>query len=61
VFAPLGAEMEFFSGSTLDNIVCRTEENFDKMLSDILSKNEEEFFQYYQLQPYRFDSIRTQR
>jgi hypothetical protein len=61
MFAPLGAEMEFFSGSTLDNIVCRTEEAFDKMLSDILSKNEEEFFQHYQLQPYRFDSIRTQR
>ncbi len=61
MFAPLGAEMEFFSGSTLDNIVCRSEENFDKMLSDILSKNEEEFFQHYQLQPYRFDSIRTQR
>jgi hypothetical protein len=61
MFAPLGAEMEFFSGSSLDNIVCRIEEDFDKMLSDILSKNEEEFFQHYQLQPYRFDSIRTQR
>lgn len=61
MFAPLGAEMEFFSGSSLDNVVCRTEEDFDKMLSDILSKNEEEFFQHYQLQPYRFDSIRTRR
>ena len=60
MFAPLGAEMEFFSGSTLDNIVCRSEGSFDALLSDILSRSEEDYFNHYQLQPYRFDSIRTQ-
>lgn len=61
MFAPLGAEMEFFSGSTLDNIVCRQEEKFDELLSDILSREEEDFFHHYELLPYRFDSVKIQR
>ncbi len=61
MFAPLGAQVEFFSGSTLDNIVCREEEGFDAMLLDILSKDEGDYFSSYALTPYRFDAIRTQR
>ena len=60
MFAPLGVEIDFFSGSTLDNIVCREEESFDQMLSDILSRNEEDFFHHYELLPYRFDSVKIQ-
>jgi hypothetical protein len=61
MFAPLGAQVEFFSGSSLDNIVCREEEGFDAMLLDILSKDEDDYFSSYALTPYRFDAIRTQR
>ncbi len=61
MFAPIGSEVEFFSGSTLDNIVCRSEDQFDTMLLDILAKEEDEFFSTYGLMPYRFDAIRTQR
>lgn len=61
MFAPLGAEMEFFSGSTLDNIVCRQEEKFEELLTDILSREEEDFFHHYGLLPYRFDSVKIQR
>ena len=60
MFAPLGAEMEFFSGSTLDNIVCRSEDQFDAMLMDIRSKEEDEFFSSDDLKPYRFDAIKIQ-
>lgn len=60
MFAPLGAEIPFFSGSTLDNIVCRVESQFNNMLLDILSKDEDEYFETYELKPYRFDSIKIQ-
>ncbi|MBM3427362.1 MAG: hypothetical protein FJX95_01110 [Bacteroidetes bacterium] len=57
LYAPIGAEHQFFSGSTLDNIVARTPEKLMQLLKESMQLNENEFFERYELTEYRYSSI----
>lgn len=57
LYAPIGAEHQFFSGSTLDNIVARTPERLMQLLKESMQLNENEFFEQYKLTEYRYSSI----
>jgi hypothetical protein len=53
LYAPIGAEHDFFSGSSLDNIVARTPQKLMDLLSQSVRMTEEEFFQTFDLKAYR--------
>lgn len=57
LYAPIGAEHQFFSGSTLDNIVARTPARLKQLLEESMQLNENEFFERYELTEYRYSSI----
>ncbi len=54
VFAPIGAEHEFFSGSSLDQVVARTREDFVQLLERAIELSENDFFAHYCLEEYRY-------
>jgi hypothetical protein len=53
LYAPIGAEHDFFSGSSLDNVVARTPQKLMDLLSQCVKMTEEEFFQTFDLKAYR--------
>lgn len=53
LYAPIGAEHDFFSGSSLDNVVARTPQKLMDLLSQSVKMTEEEFFQTFDLKAYR--------
>jgi hypothetical protein len=53
LYAPIGAEHEFFSGSSLDNIVARTPERLMDLLNRSVTMTDDEFFQSFDLEAYR--------
>jgi hypothetical protein len=53
LYAPIGAEHEFFSGSSLDNIVARTPEKLMDLLNRSVTMTDDEFFQSFDLEAYR--------
>lgn len=53
LYAPIGAEHDFFSGSSLDNIVARTPEKLMDLLNRSVTMTDDEFFQSFDLEAYR--------
>ncbi len=53
LYAPIGAEHDFFSGSSLDNVVARTPQKLLDLLESTMKMSEDEFFQTFDLEAYR--------
>jgi hypothetical protein len=53
LYAPIGAEHAFFSGSSLDNVVARTPERLMQLLKQGMEMSEDEFFSTFDLENYR--------
>ena len=55
LYAPIGADVVFFGGSSLDKIVARTAEELLQLLEQSFRMNEEQFFQAFDLRDYHHD------